>query len=79
MIIPGSDSFKESWETVSMTAKSENHEIEVLEFDKNEFEAKGEEVYRNNARNSLNELGSTIDVSIILESESGERIKLDQS
>ena len=79
MILPQSGSFEDNWKTTSLTASSGDLQVEVLKFDKNEFEAKGEKVYRNNARMGLSELGSTIDVTIVLVSETGERIKLSKS
>jgi hypothetical protein len=79
MVIPESGTFDENWKTISLIVSSEDREVEILKFDKNDFEAKNEKVYRNNARQGLSELGSTIDVTIILESESGARLKLSQS
>lgn len=79
MVFPKNDTFTDNWKTVSLTATSGDLNVDILKFDKNEFEAKGEKVYRNNARMGLSELGSTIDITIILTSESGERVKLSKS
>jgi hypothetical protein len=79
MIIQEDESFDENWKTISLIATSNELKVEILKFDKNDFEAKGEKVYRNNARRGLSELGSTIDVTVILLSENGERIKLSKS
>ncbi|PHR46765.1 MAG: hypothetical protein COA32_09795 [Fluviicola sp.] len=79
MILPESGSFEENWKATSLTASSDDLQVEILKFDKNEFEAKGDKVYRNNARMGLSELGSTIDITIVLVSDSGEQIKLSKS
>jgi hypothetical protein len=79
MVIPESGSFDESWKTTALVASSGELEVQVMKFDKNDFEGKDEKVYRNNVRIGLSELASTIDVTIILVSESGERIKLSKS
>lgn len=79
LVFPPNDSFKENWRTISLTAISGETKVQVLKFDKNKFEAKGEKVYRNSARMGLEDLNDSIEVTIILESESGERIKLNMS
>ena len=79
MIIPKNGSFEENWKAVSLTATTDESELEILKFDKNEFEAKGKTVYRNNARLGASDLGSNIDVIIFLENENGKRIKLSKS
>lgn len=78
-IVSNNENFSENWKTISLTATSGDLEVKVLKFDSNKFEGKGEKVYKNNARMGLSELGSIIDVKIILESESGERVKLSKS
>ena len=79
MVFPKNDSFTDNWKTTSLLATSGDLHVEILKFDNNEFVAKGEKVYRNNARMGLSELGSTIDITITLTSESGERVKLSKS
>lgn len=79
MVFPKNDTFSENWKTVSLTVTSGDVELTTQEFDKNGFEGQGSKVYRNNARTGLSALGSTIAVTIILTSESGERVKLNKS
>lgn len=79
MVFPENGTFDENWKTISLIATSGDLEVQVLKFDNNEFEAKGEKVYRNNARMGLSELDSIIDVKVILVNESKEQIQLIQS
>lgn len=79
MVLSNNEPFEENWKTVSLTATSGDIEVKILKFDKNEFESKGEKVYKNNARMGLSELGTVISITVILQSESGNRIKLSKS
>lgn len=79
MVFPENGTFDENWKTISLIASSGDLQVEIMKFDNDDFEAKGEKVYRNNARMGLSELDSIIDVKVILANESGEHIKLSLS